>query len=67
MNEPSLKEFKNLEEFATGFNFKYAIGSFLNYEEAKNYHNNIKSKFPDSFIIAIKNKQIIPLSDAIKN
>lgn len=67
VNEPAFSEYNEVEEFNSGMSYKYAVGHFMDYTKAQEYHATIKDKFPDSFIIAVKNNQIIPLSEAIKN
>lgn len=43
--------------------YKYAVGEYKNYEEAKSY--NQANGIADSFIIAIKNGQKVPITDII--
>ncbi len=45
--------------------FKYTLGQKLSYNEALNRANAVKNEFPGSFIIAVKNNEIIPLSEAL--
>jgi N-acetylmuramoyl-L-alanine amidase len=45
--------------------YKYASGKFTQYSEAVKYKNQIKEKFPQAFIIAIKENQVIPVQEAL--
>jgi N-acetylmuramoyl-L-alanine amidase len=44
---------------------KYAAGSFNNYMSAVNFRKEIADKFPDAFVIAIKDNKILPLQQAL--
>jgi N-acetylmuramoyl-L-alanine amidase len=45
--------------------FKYTIGRKLNYNEALDRCDQVKNDFPGSFVIAVRNNEIIPLSEAL--
>ena len=45
--------------------YKYAVGSNLSYHEALDRCSEIKSKYPDAFVIAVKQNKVIPLNDAL--
>ncbi|MCB9013582.1 MAG: N-acetylmuramoyl-L-alanine amidase [Bacteroidales bacterium] len=63
-NDPAIKDFPELEYFSSGKWFKFAAGKFGSYEEASKYLNQIRDKYPDAFVIAVNNGEIIPLSEA---
>ncbi len=46
--------------------FKYLVGQKTSYQDVLNHCKNVKNDFPDAFIIALKNKKIIPLNEAIE-
>lgn len=46
--------------------FKYRLGSFKTYQEAKLFRKTIVHKFPGAFVQAVKNKQAISIQEAIK-
>ena len=66
--EPSnFKGLKNIELEDTGSINKYFYGQTSEYEEAKKFLTEAKSKgYNSAFIIALKNGKSIPLKDAIK-
>jgi N-acetylmuramoyl-L-alanine amidase len=45
---------------------KYVTGAFSSYEEVKARLDHIKDKFPDAFIIAVKNGKLISLQQAFR-
>ncbi len=46
--------------------YKYATGSFSDYNEAVKYRKEIEDIFPDAFIIAVKDSKIVPLQQALE-
>ena len=46
--------------------FKYRIGAFNSYKEAKKYRREILSKYPGSFIQALRNSEPISIANALK-
>lgn len=63
------REFKGLtgvKEYRMGNIYKYAIGSSATFQDIIPYSKQIKEKFPDAFIIAVKENKIIPLDQALK-
>jgi hypothetical protein len=66
---PDAHMFKGLDrvaEYHVGSMYKYAVGSIPTFQEAITYSRQIKEKFPDAFIIAVKENKIIPLDQALK-
>jgi N-acetylmuramoyl-L-alanine amidase len=45
--------------------YKYVSGKFNDYSEVLKYKNKMREKFPQAFIIALKDNQVIPLQDAL--
>ncbi|MCG8410691.1 MAG: N-acetylmuramoyl-L-alanine amidase [Bacteroidales bacterium] len=60
------KGFKDIIEIKYNNIYKYAVGSFTNYSEVLNYKKTLEKKFPDAFIIATKNGNLIPLNKALR-
>ncbi len=46
--------------------YKYAVGSKKSYNEITEYSKWVKNRFPDAFIIAVKNGKIISMEQALK-
>jgi len=46
--------------------FKYATGSFTDYPEAVKYRKKLESIYPDAFVIALKDNNILPLQRALE-
>jgi N-acetylmuramoyl-L-alanine amidase len=65
-NDPSLKDFSEIEIFEAGKWHKYTIGKYLNYDAASKDLKTLRGMYPDAFIIAVKNRKIIPVSEAEK-
>lgn len=64
--EPArFKGLKDVREIPSGNLFKYATGQSFAYQEALEKKENLKTLFPDAFIIALKNGKIIPLKEAL--
>jgi N-acetylmuramoyl-L-alanine amidase len=60
------KEYNDVEEFSVNDTYKYAIGIKLNYDDIVAYSQLVKNKFPDAFIIAVKDGQIISVQQALE-
>lgn len=66
--EISPQNFKNIRdvvEISSGHRFKYASGSFNNYDSALIYRKKIETIYPDAFVIAVKDNKILPLQEAL--
>jgi N-acetylmuramoyl-L-alanine amidase len=63
-NDPSFSEFSDIESFTSGKWFKYAVGKYPSYSEAEQNLKTVRKKYPDAFIIAIRNSKIIPVNEA---
>ncbi len=59
-------DFSDVCEYYMSDIYKYAVGNKETYEEIVEYSKWVKNRFPDAFIIAVKNDKIIPLSKALK-
>lgn len=61
----NFKGMNDISEIVSQKWYKYASGKFTDYSEALKYKNQIKEKFPQAFIIAVKENQVIPLQEAL--
>ncbi len=66
LNDDLFKDFNDVEVFHVGNIYKYAVGTEYSYSKVEEYSKWVKNRFPDAFIIALKNGQIIPLDEALK-
>jgi N-acetylmuramoyl-L-alanine amidase len=62
----NFKGLKDVSEIQTNDVYKYVVGSYSSYLEVQQFCTEIKKLYPDAFAIAVKNNQIIPVSQAIK-
>ncbi len=46
--------------------YKYRLGSFRTYQEAKSFRRTLLQKFPGAFVQAVKNNQPISIQEALK-
>ncbi|MFO7658160.1 MAG: N-acetylmuramoyl-L-alanine amidase [Bacteroidales bacterium] len=60
------KEITDVYEFKENNFYKYAVGNKKTYNEIVEYSKWVKNKFPDAFIIALKNGKVIPMEQALK-
>ena len=65
-NDSYFKDYDSVEEFKNGSWYKYAVGAKKSYKEVLDYCLEVRKDFPDAFVIAVKNKQIISLKDALE-
>jgi N-acetylmuramoyl-L-alanine amidase len=66
-SESSLfKGLTGITEYHIDNKYKYAVGSSRTFQDAITYSKQVKEKFPDAFIIAVKENKIIPLDQALK-
>jgi N-acetylmuramoyl-L-alanine amidase len=56
----------NVSEYHIDNLYKYAVGSSASFQDILAYSRQVKERFPDAFIIAVKNNRIIPLDQALK-
>jgi N-acetylmuramoyl-L-alanine amidase len=65
LNSEQFKDLSELEEFRTNKLYKYAVGYKSSYEEILEYSKWVRNRFPDAFIIAVKNGNIVPVKEVI--
>jgi N-acetylmuramoyl-L-alanine amidase len=61
----SFKGYSNVQVIQDGRWYKYMVGQELDYNKALDLCSDVKSDFPDAFVVAMKNGKLMPLSDAI--
>ncbi len=66
VNDKRFKNIPHVNRFYEGGLWKYTAGSETTLQAAKTILSEIKSKYPDAFIIAFKGEQKIPVSEAVK-
>jgi N-acetylmuramoyl-L-alanine amidase len=66
MSQSQLKGIEKVTKIEDGERIKYGAGSFSIYEDAVKYRRTLTLGFPDAFVIAVRNGQIIPLKEAIE-
>ena len=66
VNAHVFKGLEGVREYRVGNIYKYAIGSSPTFQDIIPYSKQIKERFPDAFIIAVKDNNIIPLDQALK-
>jgi N-acetylmuramoyl-L-alanine amidase len=65
MSQAELSGITEVTMIDDGDRIKYAAGKFRVYDEAVEYRRTLTAKFPDAFVIAVKNGSIMPLKEAI--
>jgi N-acetylmuramoyl-L-alanine amidase len=66
LNSDIFKDLTNVEMFKSNDIFKYAAGTKSTYDEVVEYSKWVKTRYPDAFIIAVKNGQIISVQEAMQ-
>ncbi len=59
------KGHENVQEHHLGSRYKYTLGSFENYDQARAFKKKVRKDFPGAFIVAFKNEQTIPVKKAL--
>lgn len=57
---------ENVHVFSENNLYKYRLGSFKTYQEAKSYRKKVLRNFPGAFVQAVKSKQPISIQEALK-
>jgi hypothetical protein len=68
-NKKESKTFSSIEQvqvYKENQMFKYRLGNFKTYKEAKSFRNEIINKYPGSFVQAIKGNLSISIQEALK-
>ncbi len=62
----NFKGLTGVSELNIDGSYKYTFAKAYSFEEIVKYQKEVKSQYPDAFIIAIKNGKKIPVNEAIK-
>lgn len=65
-NNRNFKGLNNVWEYKSGVYYKYTLGKSTNLQEMLLLQKKYKSRFPDAFVVAFKNGERIPVSQAKK-
>jgi N-acetylmuramoyl-L-alanine amidase len=65
-HDPQFKGFNEIEEYKVGTMYKYALDGSISYDETMAACKQLQTKFPGAFVIAVRDKTIIPLEQALK-
>ena len=65
-NNPTLTKLSSIQVMDENGLKKYRLHSFSSHQEAKNFKKIIQSKYPDTFIQALKNGSPIDIHQALK-
>jgi N-acetylmuramoyl-L-alanine amidase len=65
-DSPLFKGLTGISEYHIDNKYKYAVGNSRTFQDALAFSKQVKEKFPDAFIIAVKENKIIPLDQALK-
>jgi cell division protein FtsN len=57
---------ENVQIFSENNMYKYRLGSFDTYQEARSLRKTMLRKFSDAFVQAVKNNQPISIQEALK-
>lgn len=66
MSQTQLKGIETVTRVQDGERTKYAAGKYVLYDDALKYRRTLTGRFPDAFVIAVRNGKIIPLREAIE-
>ena len=64
--ESQFPQYNEIAEFQSGKWYKYAVGRTNKYDDIVNFCNEVRKVYPDAFIIAVKNGEVISLDKALK-
>jgi N-acetylmuramoyl-L-alanine amidase len=64
--DPQFKGFSDIEEYKVGNLYKYALNGGTSYRETITFCKKLQDKFPGAFVIAVRDKTVIPLEQALK-
>jgi N-acetylmuramoyl-L-alanine amidase len=66
MNDPRFKGYKKVAEYRVGNIYKYAVDGSGSYNETNASCRKLQDRFPGAFIIAVRDSNIIPVEQALK-
>lgn len=65
-NAPDFKGVRSVDHFVEGGLYKYTVGNETDYNSIVRIRNEMRSKFPDAFIIAFLGSEKITVQEALK-
>lgn len=65
-NSPTFKGLPNIERVQASPVYKYFYGKTNSYEEIQQLKNQIKTLFPDAFVVAFEDGEAVPLKKALR-
>lgn len=65
MSQNQLRGIETVTKIDDGERIKYAAGKFTVYDDAIKYRRTLVLRFPDAFVIAVRNGKTMPLREAI--
>ncbi len=66
MDHSLLRDIETVTKIEDGERIKYAAGKFPVYDDAIKYRRTLVLRFPDAFVIAVRNGKAMPLREAIE-
>jgi N-acetylmuramoyl-L-alanine amidase len=66
LNQSQLKGADQISTIEDGERTKYVSGKFVVYDDALKHRRTLTGRFPDAFVIAVRNGKIMPLREAIE-
>ncbi len=66
-NNEIFEGLRGVEEFQSNGVYSYLIGESHLYSEIESLHESLRTKFPESSIVAFKNGKLIKLEKALKS
>ena len=66
LSQSHLKGIGTVTRIQDGERIKYAAGKYVLYDDALQYRRTLTGRFPDAFVIAVRNGKIVPLREAIE-
>lgn len=66
LSQGLLKGIETITRIEDGERTKYAAGKYVLYDDALKYRRTLTGRFPDAFVIAVRNGKIMPLREAIE-
>lgn len=62
----NFKGLKNVFSIRNGNTYRYYAGKFGSVNDANKHYKSIKAKYPDAFVVAIENNQVISVKKALE-
>jgi N-acetylmuramoyl-L-alanine amidase len=66
LSQSQLNGLEPLSKIEDSDRIKYASGKFVLYDDALKHRRTITGRFPDAFVIAVRNGKVMPLREAIE-